>query len=1178
MSDALLACAACDRGNPPGNRFCGGCGAELGRSCPSCGRENPADHAFCGGCGERLAEAQPGRSAAGTPQLDEPRAYTPEHLAKRILTSRSALEGERKNVTVLFVDTVASSAIGEANDPEVVHGVMDRCFRLILEHVHRYEGSVNQFLGDGAMALFGAPVAVEAAPRCAVLAALGIQRGLESLSEEIRSEHGIEFRMRIGINSGPVVVGRIGDDLRMDYTAVGDTTNLADRMQKLAAPGSIVISAATERLVRGFFELRALGVQKIAGRSGEVRAFEVLSELAVGDRIDAYESRDLTLFVGRELELDALRRAYEFARQGRGQVAFVVGDPGIGKSRLVHQLREQLGSDTEWLRGRCTAYTQTTPFAPIIDALRRHFGIEERDSDVLALEKLAQATAALAPDLAWTLPFMQQLLSLPVEDPALAGLDAPERRAETSRAILTRLQRLAEQSPLVFVIEDLHWIDRASEELLGYLADSIPTAHVLLLLTHRPGYTQPFGDRSYYVRVGLQALGGDEMASMVGSVLGSSSLPVELRQLIARKAEGNPFFVEEVTRSLVEEGVLRVDGGGVEITRAVSDISVPDTIQDVLMARIDRLADAPKRAIQIASVIGREFAMRLLEKLSESGDRLSEVVAELRALELVYEKASHPELALMFKHALTRDVAYESVLVERRKALHRVVGLAIEELYRDRLAEHFETLASHFAMAEDWERALDYYERAAAKAASAYANQAAAEHCRQALAIAERLGEGVAAERVLRLAELLGDVCMAVNEFAASGRAYELAAARAGPGELRSRNLSRAAYSHLWAHDYSASRRLVRQARELAEALGSDAACAIALVSEYEQAMVEGETGLGHLAVEAVSIAERSGDPEALVRSYTHLAQYEEWMGRFREAISLSERALEITKRESMGALAVYPSWYLGLALCGSGDYGRGVQVFGDTLMLCARLGDRALRARFLNSMGWCHAEFGAHERASEYNAESTDLAGELVELGLVASAPELYANAAINLAGNRIALGDSDGALEYLDPVRASLEQSDDPWMRWRYSLHTLDALARYELSRGEPERALPLTSQEIEGARRHKAGKLEARALELRGRTLLALDRREEAGQELHAAHAVALGIGYPPVLWRSTSLLAELARRAGDEGEAARLFAEARGLVERFSRTLPQNELRSGLLELAERLEDDPLGAYR
>jgi predicted ATPase/class 3 adenylate cyclase len=678
---------------------------------------------------------------------------------------------------VLFADLADSTAFAESVDPEEMHALMDRAFQLILEQVHRYEGTVNQFTGDGVMALFGAPIALENAPHHAVTAALAIQRALVPLDEEARQRHGRDFRMRIGIHTGPVVVGKIGDDLRMDYTAIGDTTNLAARLEQIARPGSVVISAATRRLVEGFFDLQVLPPARVKGKSDAVHACEVLAERPVSGRIEARPETDLTPYVGHEWEQGALSAAFESARDGRGQVVFVVGDAGIGKSRLLHEFRRRLAEVPHtWIEGRCASYARTTPFYAIGDGLRRRIGIDDRDDEASALAKLEAHDAGFGGGLEWTLPFVRRLLSLPAGDAEVDAMDAMTRRSETCRALQSRFLRSAGRRPLVLVIEDLHWVDIASEEFLGFLADSIPAAPVLLVLTHRPGYQHPFGDRSFHVRVPLQALSDETMAAMVGSVLETTELPPELRRLIAEKAEGNPLFIEEVTQSLLEEGILSMKQGRVALSRSFAEVTVPDRIQDVLMARLDRLPEEPRRAIQIASVIGREFALRLLERITEVGERLDGIVGDLRALELIYEKASHPELAYMFKHALTHDVAYDSILVQRRMALHRVVGSAIEELYRDRLAEHYEALAHHFTQAEDWERALRYHELASEKSAAVYANHAAAEHCREALAIADRLEGPVPAARLRKLAGRLARCCFSVSDFRASGEAYRRAA------------------------------------------------------------------------------------------------------------------------------------------------------------------------------------------------------------------------------------------------------------------------------------------------------------------------------------------------------------------------------------------------------------------
>jgi class 3 adenylate cyclase/tetratricopeptide (TPR) repeat protein len=1169
-------CPSCQRENPQQARFCNGCGAALEAQCGACGHANPPDSSFCNACGQRIGPVPEASEPSPTP-----RAYTPKHLAERILSDRAALEGERKHVTVLFADLRDSTPLGERLDPEEMHALMDRCFGLILEQVHRYEGTVNQFLGDGVMALFGAPIALEAAPRRAVLAALAIQRALEPLNREVQAQHGCDFRMRIGIHTGPVVVGRIGDDLRMDYTAVGDTTNLAARLQQTAPPGSILISEATENLVAGFFELRDLGALGLKGKTGAVRAFEVLDERAVSGRIQAAAAEaGLTPYIGRSREREALRDAYESAREGRGRVVFVVGEAGLGKSRLLYEFEHGLaGEPHTWFEGHCSAYGQATAFQAIRDGLRRQVGIEERDDDARAIEKLAHFEEEQGGELTWTLPFIRQLLSLPVGDAEVEAMEAGTRRSETFRALQAHFLRATRHEPMVLVIEDLHWIDPASEEFLAFLADSVPASRALLLFTYRPGYRQPFGDRSYHVRLALQPLSSGEMSDMTGSLLDAPAVPAALRGLIAEKAEGNPFFVEEVTKSLIEAGVLHIEDGRVELTQELSTIAVPDSIQDVLMARIDRLAEEPKRAIQVASVIGREFALRLLEKISEAGDKVRGVVEDLRALELIYEKAAHPELAFMFKHALTHDVAYESVLVQRRKALHSIVGTAIEELYADRLAEHYEALAHHFERGDDWERAILYHERAGDKAADAYANQSAVTHYCEALAIAERLGDAASTEQRLRIEENLAAVHFCVSEFRPCAEAYHRAADLCAKGAQRARNLARAAFSYVWAHDYEALADTGREAITLAREHDAPAAeCMVRVAHDLGDIACTGPRGRTDVGAETLKLAERTGDAEAIIYASSQRALYLEGGGAYREAISLSERALELARGQRMSLLTIYPHWALGLSLACVGAYGRALEVLQRALDHCERAGERALKARLLNSLGWCYAEFNCHEVAAEYNRRGEELGREMVELDLVAGAPELHANAAINLANNFTALGEVERARDTLEPIQAALDEPGDPWQRWRYALHVHDGLARVALVQGDPERALALVDQELEGARFHGPVKLEARALELRGRALVAMDQRDDAGNALREALALARRIEYPPVVWRSLSLLAECARRSGERAEAEQHAAQARGLVGELAQTIAQPELRSEFGAHGERLASDPLGAYR
>jgi len=1036
---------------------------------------------------------------------------------------------------------------------------------------------VNQFLGDGVMALFGAPLALEDAPRRAVAAALALQRGLEPLRREVEARHGVAFRMRAGLHSGPVVVGKVGDDLRMDYTAVGDTTNLAARLQAEAPPGGVLLSEETARLVRGFFELEERGPFAVKGKADPVRAFVALRARPGASRIEGAER--LTPLVARERELATLEEAFVAARDGRGQAVFVVGEAGTGKSRLLHEFRACLEGEAHLrVECRCASFARDAAFHALADGLRRGFGIEEGDDDAEAARKIEAGERALGGELAWTLPYLRLVLSLPSGDAEVDALDAATRRSRTFAALRARILRAAEDRPYVLVVEDLHWIDRASEELLGYVLDSIPAARVLAVLTYRPGYAHPFGDRSYHQRLSLQALSEQDTKRMAERVLECRELPEALWSLVARKAEGNPFFVEEVLRSLLEEGSLRREEGRVELARELEEIEVPDRIQDVLMARLDRLPEEPKRALQTASVIGREFALRLLERIHEAKERVGPVVEELRALELIHEKAIHPELAYMFKHALTHDVAYESVLESRRRALHGIVAATIEELYRDRLPEHYATLAHHYAQAEEWAKALEYCERASAQAAGSFANESAAEHCRRGLEAARRLGAAVPDARRRALEERLGQACRGMSEMEASGEAFRRAAALSESAEDRARNLGRAAHSYFWAHDYDAMGRAIREIRKLGERQPVEEGEAYACLMEAFRHGVFGEHRDEARLLEAGRrrIAE-DVELRALVRYID--GQSAEWRGDYPAARARASEGVEIARKGGLPFLMIGAQWNVAKALCCQGRYGEALGSLAEALELSERIGDLAWRTRLLNTYGWCLAEVGDHAGAEAYNRSSVELAREMRARELVAGVPELLGNARVNLAGNRLARGEAGAAADALAPVEEDLSRPGDPWMRWRYGLHLADAKARLALARGEPEAAVALAREEAQGARRHHAPKIGARALEIAGRALLAMDAREEAQAELRAALAGAEALGYPPVQWRAHALLAELARRRGAPREEREAPAgRARALLEGAERALAEEAPRRALRALAERLLADPLDACR
>ncbi len=1026
--------------------------------------------------------------------------------------------------------------------------------RAIGERIEGFGGVFVQRAPARLTAAFGIPRALEQTPQRAVQAALAILRAVAQAAAP-RPE------VRAAVHVGEVRLDASSSDPTAGLFPIGDAFSLPERLLGHAGAGEVLLSPHAARRVERTFELGPRPAQLGPAETDRITAHAVVRQQP-RTAVAQAASESSAAFVGRERELDVLSDAFARAAGGSGQLVFVAGEAGIGKSRLLAELRRRLAERPhQWIEGRCASYGTTTPFLPLIDGLRRYVGIDDRDDEASASTKIERTVAGLGVDLGWTLPFVQQLLSLAVADDSVRALDSASRRSELFRALRSLTLRAAELEPLVVLIEDLHWVDPASEEYLVFLADAIPTTRALLVLSHRSGYRHPFPDRSFHAHIALPPLSGGDMAAMTGSLLGTAEVPPELRALIASKAEGNPFFVEELVRSLLEDGSLKRNNGRIALARELDHLAVPDTVQDVLIARIDRLAEDSRRAIQVASVIGREFALRLLARITEAGERIRGQVDELRSLELIYEKALHPELAYMFKHALTHDVAYESVLLERRQHLHCVIGRTIEELYADRLAEHYETLAHHFSRGEDWEQALRYHERSAEKAAETHANRAVAHHCRAALAIADRLGGAVPDEVRCRLNERLGQACFYLSEYAASAAAYEEAAARSADRAVRALYLGSAAFSHVWAHRYDSARPCIDQAFALAEATGAPAGIAMATaVRGFYAAVHDADVDAYERRLEeALAICAR--DPYEPVEAFAQfqVVMVAEWTGAYDRAVQRAERAIALGRKLRRPEFIIFPTWFLGKVHCCTGDFGGAIALLEEAYELCDRIGDRAWKSRLLNTLGWCFAEIGSAERARDYNERAAALAREIGD-------PEILANADINLAANHFALGDRERALELLEPIEAALARPGDPWMRWRYALHVLQGRGEIELASGAPDGALTCAEAQIQGARRHRVPKVEARALTLRGAALLALERRDEAEASLRAGVALAERIGYLRGAWCAYGLLAEHARRGGRADAAGALAAQARAAVERAAASLADADLRRRLLATA------------
>jgi class 3 adenylate cyclase/tetratricopeptide (TPR) repeat protein len=725
-----MKCTRCQKENPPQAKFCLECGTPLALKCATCGTELPAGAKFCLECGQSVS-AQPATASRFT----SPGAYTPKHLAVKILTSKSALEGERKQVTVLFADMKGSMELLADRDPEEARKILDPVLEHMMEAVHRYEGTVNQVMGDGIMALFGAPLAHEDHAVRACYAALRMQESVKKYAEGVQRTEGIPIQIRLGLNSGEVVVRSIGSDLRMDYSAIGQTTHLAARMEQMAMPGSIMMTADTLQLAEGYVQVKSLGPVNVKGMNEPVEVHEVTGAGLARSRLQAAAARGLTRFVGRDAETEQLRKALEQARADHGQVVGVVGEPGLGKSRLffefIHSHRTQ-----GWLilESGSVSYGKATPYLPVIDLLKAYFKIQDRDDHREIREKVTGKLLTLDKSLESTLPAFLALLDVPVDDPMWQALDPFQRRQLTLGAVKRLLLRESQVQPLILLFEDLHWIDSETQAMLESLVESLPTSRLLLLVNYRPEYQHGWANKTYYTQLRLDPLPPESAGEILNSVLGNDHGLQSLKQLLIERTEGNPFFLEESVRTLVETKVLVGERGNYHLEKKVESTQVPATVQAVLAARIDRLPLEEKQLLQSAAVIGKDIPFSLLQAITElSDEELRRGLTHLQAAEFLYETSLFPDLEYTFKHALTHEVAYGSLLHERQHALHARIVEAIETLYPDRLIEQVERLAHHAARGEVWGKAVTYLRQAGLKVDARSANREAASYFEQAL-------------------------------------------------------------------------------------------------------------------------------------------------------------------------------------------------------------------------------------------------------------------------------------------------------------------------------------------------------------------------------------------------------------------------------------------------------------
>ncbi len=972
-----MECPKCQTISSPGAKFCTECGHKLEAKCPRCGHPSTAGANFCGECGLPTSAPAP-KELTFDEKLGKIRRYLPEGLAEKILSQKNKIEGERRLVTVMFCDMEGFTPLVDRLGPEEAYSVMDRVYEILICKVHDYEGTVNEMTGDGIMALFGAPVALEDAPQRAIRSAHSIHREMVNFSEKLKLEKALgPVRMRIGLHTGPVVVGSLGHDLRVDFKAVGDTVNLASRMQSLAEPGTTFVTEDTFKLTQGFFRFEALGEKPVKGKEVPVRVYRVIGASTRRTRFDVNAERGLSPFVGREREVELLLDGYERAKTGRGQAFSIISDAGVGKSRILYEFRKRVANEeATFLEGRCLSYSRGEAYRPIIDILKANFDIQEADEDSAITDKVKRGLKSLGVDELPPLPYLLELLA--VGD---SGIDriliSPEgKKNQIVEAVKKIAIKGSEIRPLIMAIEDLHWIDKSSEELLKHMLDSIPGAEVLLIFTHRPEFLPAWGARSFHNQLTLNRLSNRESLAMITYLLGPGEVDKDLEELILEKTEGVPFFIEEFIKSLQDLKIIERKGSRTCLVKGRKAPSIPSTIQDVIMARVDLLPEAAKEVLQTGAVIEREFTYELVREVMRLPDQeLLSHLSVLKNSELLYERGVFPQSTYLFKHSLTREVVYDSILTKKKKRIHDQIGRSLEKLCGDKIDEHYGLLAAHFTASENYEKGAEYSKWAARKAQKAGAYQEAIAHSRQRVLCVERQPSG---EENLRSAiearTALAGYFLGVNQHLEAQEAVAPIVQAAVDSDDQ-RNLS-GIYTALGSYygyvkeDYPTGVRYLNEGNRISRATGNffyDWLSSYFLGALFYWYGGEFEKGLEYFRRSLdLSEAVKSPSSVAFVKGtmsstiYIFRGKVEEAYRESREAVILANESGDI---HTMG---------MAYACHGSASYFKGFfeeaeKAFSQAIHSCRKSGQKSWEAWSTGWLGLMYLDLGKHTRSLEF-------------------------------------------------------------------------------------------------------------------------------------------------------------------------------------------------------------------
>ncbi|HEX6305064.1 MAG TPA: adenylate/guanylate cyclase domain-containing protein [Anaerolineales bacterium] len=1173
-----MICPNCQTANRENARFCMNCGYAFApaASCPNCGAPVLPGAKYCSNCGYPLANEAP-----LSLQKDQLHKYIPKELLTKLQAARAGrhMEGERRIVTMLFCDVTGSTAMAERLDPEEWAEVMNAAFEYLIAPVFRYEGTIPRMMGDALLAFFGAPIAHEDDPERAVRAGLEMVAGIRGYREQIRRERGLDFDVRVGINTGLVVVGGMGSDLRLEYTAMGDAINLAARMEQTAQPGTVQITANTYRLVASLVEVEPLGGIQVKGKGEPVEAFRVVG-LQVA-RARPYGIADVeTPLVGRKVEMAALRRSVEQLSQGQGGIVCLVGEAGMGKSRLIDELNQEWqhnlpsGSPVAWHVVRSASFAASRPYGQFRQHLLEQMSISETDPPPVVREKIGSTFAHHPPELRRRAMAVYSRLfgvddpgerrpggmhSPPLYTPAVEG-DAFKR--ELFDLVLSLERTWTGGGPSVQVFDDLHWVDPASAELLIYLLQLARQKPILFLCAFRPEPGTPawslkraaeseYGDR--YTEIFLNPLPPQDARALIGHHLANAGQHPDLLEQILGKAEGNPLFIEEVVYALLDRGDLERTGEGLRWTekRQPLEVAIPDSLHSLLLARLDRLEEDSRRTLQLASVIGRSFYYNVLKRIIEIPLEIDRELHKLQLIDLIREAARLPELEYEFRHALTQEAAYRSILLRRRREYHRRVADALEVLFSDRLQDHAELLAHHFDVAGDG-RARKYYRLAGEKAAKMYARNEALDFYSRALDIPG----SPPPEEMISIHEGRAEIHFSLGQFEPALADFEaalaLARAAARTGD-EVRLLANLAWLRWSSGKGDEALQLAQEAQAKSLAIGDQSQTLYAAVILGTALQNLGDIpGASAQFRQALYASRRQGNYRMTALSLYYLAMLENFAGRFARAAVCARTACEMYLHMGDRLRACGVLFTQSLAEGGHGWYDRALEVL-ERGRLLARETSSLWLARYPNQRAWLSAELGDWETAYEF-----DLAG-LHPAHDIPGFREIEISTLINLVLDCTALGRWPEAETFLAEAEKDLGRPEFGSHNWRWRIRLADARARLDLARGDLDAAAQSIASLLEQAQKMLARKYTTRGLVLRGRVHLAQGAFSLAEADLQSALELADSLCYLPAQVEARLLLSDVYQQTGPAEVAKGHDAEASQLVAALDAQIQHPELR-------------------